>query len=223
MASAELRNVAIDAASYFSDIRVPATFLAGSAVGGLFTMKSNQQQLKTMPRVEYWVRIVYTFLMFTTFLLSMNTAIMASSAFLTTKNTAVYNPMATSAFELLVREFNYELTITRWSYEISMISFIVAIMLRLLLEFDAFDKAAPRRRKSFAAAILLFTSSLAAHLMSFINTRMYQFKSIGALTIEVVKLVAGKNLKGHPLAALSVICAVMGALLLGRGLAMPPV
>ena len=138
--------------------------------------------------IFYRTRVLYFISMFVTFLLAMNTAIMSNAAFLAMKNTAIYSPLAKNAFELLSRDFYYELAVTRWSYEVSMLAFIVSVLLRGVLYFDLFDKDSTKKRKTFGSAFGLLGTSLIFHLLSYMNTHTYQWNSLWDLTIEVTKV-----------------------------------
>mmetsp|Transcript_11738 Transcript_11738/g.24077 ORF Transcript_11738/g.24077 Transcript_11738/m.24077 type:complete len:204 (+) Transcript_11738:172-783(+) len=199
-----------------------AIFLSGSAVAGLFVKTTPTMQ--TASTAERWVRISYFLLVFFTFLLAMNVTVLASAAFLATKNTMTYDPMATSAFDLLQREFLYELAVTRWSFEVALLFFIASVLLRIMFEFELIGKTSTKKQKTFAGALLLFGSSLICHLVSYMNTRIYRWGNIWSLTIDVIKMIAStNNLSTHPLAAISLILGALGALFTGKAISMPQV
>jgi hypothetical protein len=61
------------------------------------------------------------------------TATMASTSILHGR----FNQIAENAYQLMVREFEYDFVTTRWSFLVSLFCFLGVVTSRLMLEFDS--------------------------------------------------------------------------------------
>ena len=95
-----------------------------------------------------------------------------------------YDSVAISAFEFLKGKMYYEMLTTRWSFFISLLSFIGAITARAFVEFDLLQ---PNRRK-LGTVLLLTVGALWTHLISFINGSLFTSPNLGLMTLEMIKV-----------------------------------
>ena len=81
-----MKNFAGDALGFFGGIRIPATFLAGSSLAAIFTLKSaagklySDEEKSKMSRLEIAVVKFYHLVSLSAFVLSLNTIMTATSA-----------------------------------------------------------------------------------------------------------------------------------------------
>jgi hypothetical protein len=123
--------------------------------------------------------------MFVTFLLSTNTVVISTAA-LVKGLYADFDPMSESGYMLLKRSFEYEFVVSRWSYLISLLAFLVAVTNRILFEFKLFTST--EIRKTMGIAVCLLMSGLILHLVSFLNSTLYCWNNLGAMTIALIKV-----------------------------------
>ena len=129
------------------------------------------------------VLFAYHALALVSLLLSLNVIVVATSA----SNTLLigtHNPMATSAYEFLKREIQYEYIMTRWSFYASIICFLKAVGCRALIEFNLM-----RKERIRSALLVVFSmSTLIAHVLHIVNDCLYTYPNFFCMTIGVVKV-----------------------------------
>jgi hypothetical protein len=123
--------------------------------------------------------------MLVTFLLSTNTVMISTAALISSLH-GNYDPIAESGYMLLKRSFEYEFVMTRWSYLVSLLAFIVAVTNRILFEFQLFTSS--EARKQMGIAVCLLMSGLVLHLVSFLNSTLYCWKNMGGMTIALIRV-----------------------------------
>jgi hypothetical protein len=159
--------------------------LAGAAFSGLFSLNvSNERALKDTA-IDRFLLLSYRWAMFVTFLLSTNTVVISTAAIVKGLR-ADYDPMSESGYMLLKRSFEYEFVVSRWSYLISLLAFLVAVTNRILFEFQLFTSS--EVRKTMGVAVCLLMSGLILHLVSFLNSTLYCWNNLGAMTIALIKV-----------------------------------
>lgn len=187
---AALTDYSDAARTYFDSIRTPAALIAGSAFAAVFVLadRTKAGESNQRSRLENQVLLVYLIFSLVALLLSLNVVITATatSNVLMIQKTA----MAESVIDLLSREFEYEYLLTRWSFFISMFSFLGSITSRCLLEFNLLS----RKRITSALLVLSLNGSLMLHLISFVNQRLSNCPNLFAMTTQVVKLYVDKSL-----------------------------
>ena len=183
---AVLADYSKDAISFFSGIRTPATLIAGSSLTALFTLsqRTKPDAVRKQSRLENRLVLIYHVCSLISLLLSINVILM-TTATSTILLLGLENPNALSAYELLRRDLDYEFTLTRWSFLSSMFSFLTAVTLRILLEFDLLH--VPHRFRT-ACFTLASVSILFFHLLSFVNRRLHSWPNLGAMTWDVVRM-----------------------------------
>jgi hypothetical protein len=175
-----------DRLSYVDSTILTASFLAGAAFTGLFSLNvSNEGALKKDTTVERFLLLSYRWAMFVTFLLSTNTVVISTAAIVKGLH-ADFDPMSENGYMLLKRSFEYEFVVSRWSYLVSLLAFLVAVTNRILFEFQLFSSS--EVRKTMGVAVCLLMSGLILHLISFLNSTLYCWNNLGAMTIALIKV-----------------------------------
>ena len=201
-----VRDFGSAAAGYFGSVRIPATMIAGTSLGALFTFSRTDTKGKT--QAELFVLRSYHIFVLTSFALAFSTVIISTSATVAMLH-GRFDPRAESAYALLRREFDFEFTMTRWMFLVALFLFIGGITNRVIMEFDLLDKD-----KRFHLIALLSTMvSVASNLLSYINRTLYCWKSLWVMTVHVVELLAEEAFtKKSPLQILSLLSAAVAAL-----------
>lgn len=181
------------ARSYFDSIRTPAALIAGSAFAALFVLADRTKATESTKRsrIENNCLLVYLIFSLVALLLSLNVVITATATGnLIMLGSSGKTMMAESVFDLLVRDFEYEYLLTRWSFFTSMFSFLGSIMSRCLLEFNLLSK----KRILSALLVLALNGSLGLHLLSFVNQRLTNCPNMFAMTAQVARMYVDKSL-----------------------------
>lgn len=150
-----------EAIGFFTSIRIPAALIAGSSLGALFVMiqRANRPDQENSRRNLIAV-FFYHALSLLSLLLSLNVIVTATSAS-NTMLIATCNPLAESAYNVLIGEMKFEYLTTRWSFYASLICFLKAVLLRTLLEFDLL-----RRKRLRPALVVVFSvTTFVAHIL----------------------------------------------------------
>lgn len=198
------RDYSGTAISYFDSMRVPAALIAGSTLATLFSLASRTKDSQASERsqIESIVLIIYHILAVSSLLLSLNTVVTSTA----TSNMVLFgcpNPVATSAFALLKREYEFEFQLARWSFYIGLFSFLGTVATRALVEFELLRK----RRIRSAAFLLSSFGVLFFHLLAFVNTRLYCYRDLGEMTKAVVTMWFQRSISGRsPSELASIFC-----------------
>lgn len=194
------------AINYFSSIRIPASLLAGSSLAALFSItdKAKDAEARNRTRIEAIVLIIYHLWAVSSFLLSLNVIVTATAT-----TTAIMfggkNPIATTAFELMKREFEFEFLMCRWSFFASLFTFLGSVAARALLQFELLHK------KRLTSALLVISSfgGLFFHLLAFVNARLFCYNNYGEMTWAVFAMWFQRSIAGRgPCELASLLCSV---------------
>lgn len=194
------------AINYFTSIRIPAALIAGSALSGLFSLvnKTKNSQAKSRSQVESIVLIIYHILTLSSLLLSLNVVVSATAS-----STAIMfksdNQMATSAFELMKRDYEFEFQMTRWSFNAGMFSFLGCIVARALIEFELLHS----NRIGSLMFVLFSFGALFFHLLSFVNATLFCYSGMAEMTWAVFTMWLERSLSGRsPCELASTFCFI---------------
>jgi hypothetical protein len=206
MKSPPLEDYSGDAAKFFGDSRTPASVVMGAAITAIFALpqfSTSQQRSKT----ELFLVKAYRILSWTAFVLSLHVFITCTitSANLLLGN--AYNPMAESAHALLQREFEYQFLVVCWCTIVSMLSFIVIVTVRVMLEFDLWRIPA---RRDTALFMLCSSGALMASLLSFVNEDMNM--NMKDMTLALIRLVVADVLQTPTVMDVLTVLFVIGSL-----------
>lgn len=194
-----------DAAGYFSGIRTPASLILGASLGALFAPSFQPEDMKFKTPAERLCVRFYNSCVLVSFMLSLCTLATATAAGVTIMH-GNFDPMAASAYQLLFREFEFEFTTTRLSYLSSLLSFILGVLSRTLVEFNLLDK----KRREEALVVCFAMAALVTHIWSYINSTLYSNQSLIGMALQLTKMTLSRALLEHrPLQILSVGCSVV--------------
>ena len=193
----EMKDYSSDAIQFFDAVRTPASLIAAASLSVLFTEEWFKGRLtggsfdNILPngilspansiRCGAFLTSTYQMLIFSSFLFSIATVLLATSAGIGILN-GNFNPYASSAYMLLKREFEFELLSARLGFFYSLFSFIVGVTTRFLLEFDLLNK----RRE--AIIVLFGTFSLITHLTSYVNSTLICWDNLLQMTCSWFKV-----------------------------------
>lgn len=167
------------AISIFSDIRTPASFIAGIVYSEIFVLDpafkaDGPSYNKTLVRLYEMFAIV-----------SLATALVTvviSTGALTKSLTGFQDPFAASAKELLGREMELEYLGCSWSFAVSLIAFLEAATIRIFAELN--EREESRQVESWAAVGLMQGVSL--YSLSIVNLALSdetEINNLGGLTV----------------------------------------
>ena len=173
--------------SFFASIRVPASFIVATSFSEMFGIYNSNGAAgdddvdgsKNSTVVQRYLQGLCIGCQFVTFMLSLSVVVFSTSA-LIRGLTANFDPYAENGYELLFREFHYEFIVTRWSFEMSLFGFLVAVCCKILYEFELFNVTSDdfdRQHLEVGIAIVLIMSSLCLHLFSYINSTLIGWKN----------------------------------------------
>lgn len=203
--TATLRDFSGSAGLYFVRIRTPATTLAGSALAAFFAFSKFNMEHKT-PTERFLVKLYHGFVV-SCFLLSFNVLVVSTNASIAVMD-GNFDKKATSAFALLQREFDYEFTMTRWCYSVSLLCFLTAVTLRAILEFQLLQ---PHLRNQ-AKALFCIMTALISHLVSHVNQTLISFRNLLQMTLHVLELAVQKShVEQDPFQYVSIIATMLAA------------
>lgn len=192
------------AINYFSSVRIPASMIAGSALAALFSLsaKIKNTEINNRTTLVTVVLLFYHLLALSSLLLSLNTIITCTAA----ASSIMFgcdNPIATSPYELMKREYEFEFLMTRWSFYMSLFTLLGAIASRALIEFDLLQKDRIRS----AIVIVSAFNGLFFHLLSFVNERIYCYNNMTEMTVDVFLMWYRKTIASNGVCELtSMIC-----------------
>lgn len=125
--------------------------------------------------------------------------------------------MAETAYQMLRREFDYEFSVTRWSFLVSLMSFLSGVTIRMVLQFNLLLK----ERRNHLIGVLGTMIAVLSHLLSYINQTLYCWPNLFVMTVDVIKIIIRRAMsERNPLEIISIISSIVGITFLGRVLMM---
>ena len=211
-ASTSLVDYASAATSWFGGIRVPATLLVGASFGQIFALAQKTQDTSNLPPLERYVLHAHNAMMLLSFLCSLSTLVISTATSVTILNNK-FNHLAASGYDLLKREFEFEFMTCRLGYLSSLLSFLIGATCRILMEYHLLR----RERLEGAIAVLLVMTGTISWLFSYVNSTLFCWPHLPAMTWDFLKLVWHRTQwTGHPLAVSSLICFILSVISTGR-------
>lgn len=178
-----LRDYTNVAASFFTGIRTPASLVAGSVLAALFVFSNRLANIQNEEKSSKLLLRINFATMLTTWTLAMTTILVSTSAGVSIMH-GNFNPMASTSYALLLREFEYEYVMCRFCFLSSILCFITGVAQRLMIELRL-----NKRENVFAAfGVGLLASSLLSHLTSYINSTLYSFPNLIAMGWHLLKV-----------------------------------
>jgi hypothetical protein len=201
------------AINYFSSVRIPASMIAGSALASLFSLTQRTKNTEAQNRSTLLtiVLIMYHLLALSSLLLSLNTIITCTAA-ASSLMFGCDNPIASSPYALMKREYEFEFLMTRWSFYMSLFTLLGAIASRAMIEFDLLQ---PDRMRS-AIVILSAFAGLFFHLLSFVNERIFCYNNMTEMTYDVFIMWYRKTMASQGICELTsmacFLCSIIAAI-----------
>jgi hypothetical protein len=201
------QSAAVD--SFFSSIRIPASFLAATTFDELFVTVSVDDQ-----GVQKFLQIAYLVFMGVSFMLSMNVIVLSTSA-LVGSLAENYDCLAETGYDLLFREFHYEFVCVQWSFMWSLFGFLVAVVVRILFEYELFHISSESfewYQLQLGVAVCLIMTSLMLHSLSYLNTTLVGWNNMWAMTVDMLKMIAQskRGSLSQPLEPISLMVLLVG-------------
>lgn len=208
------------ALQFFTSVRTPAALIAGASLSSLFSLVNlvndigdddNKEEEEGGKKKKYSqltviLARIYHGLCLTSLILSLNVIVTATAA-ATTLLLENHNGMAYNAYAFLNRELRYEFITTRWSFLTCLLSFITSIAARSLLEFDLLRKG----RRRLALVVVFSMSALLAHLLSYVNSTLYNWPNMAVMTLDVIQTIVRNALNRTEKRPLELLSLVFGA------------
>ena len=177
MGAEKLADYTGPAIQFFMSERTTAALIAGASLSSLFSLVKLVKDVSDGPTKPSVTSVIlarlYHALCLVAILLSLNVVVTATCA-CTMLFLEKHNGLAYSAYEFMFRELHYEYVTTRWSFLTALLSFIVSIATRSLLEFDLLKKG----KKKVAAFVILSISALVFHLVSYVNSTLHTWPNL---------------------------------------------
>jgi hypothetical protein len=200
------------AATFFGNSRTAASLVLASS--RLFALSGYAPRSQTP--LEARIFIVYRLLTWTTFVLSLHSCIISTVASMGILH-GKYDPIAGSATEFLLREFEYEFVSINWSILMTFLIIIVMVTLRVLLEFRLLSD--PKRRIA-AKFVLLTAVALMSHFVSYINSTICCWSNLFEMTLHMFQLVFSRTLREPTVMQVVSGVAACGSVYYGLGSAL---
>ena len=202
------------AVGFFGGIRTPATLITGSSLGFLFALKQQamnkdlESELKrrlgpTAHKIHWILLRLYHSGTVLAFGLALTCVVISTAASVTLLQ-GRHVAMATSGYEMLRREFDYEYSVARWCFIMALLCFVWAVTCKLVLEFELLAK----NRRWHLTALVSLQISVLCHAVSYINRTLYSWPNFWAFTLHVMRLVgqhAFDNVTQEPMFAIAVV------------------
>jgi hypothetical protein len=202
--SATLSDYSGAPASWFGGIRIPASLIVGASFGQLFALAQKTRDTSTLSPCERFAIHAHNGLMLISFLCSLSTVVISTASSVAILHDT-FDHFAISGYELLKREFSFEFLTCRLGFLSSLLSFLMGATCRALIEYNLFRE---ERREGAVAVIFAMVGSI-SWLFSYVNSTLYCWPHLPAMTVDFVKLVWQRaRSTGRPLATLSMICFV---------------
>jgi hypothetical protein len=186
------------ALGFFNNVRIPATLLAGSALGALFV-----QLPDTNCKYSRLLRVLYLAFAASTVALELSCVFMS-----TTMSVRLlaghFNPMAASAVDFLRREFEFEYIAVRLSFFTGILSFFGFIGFRLWLTFI-------EKQPYIAKALVFFLLAIASYFGAFWRHTVVNYGGYFSMLARLIKLYCTDFLPKQPFSGGLLIFFLCGA------------
>jgi hypothetical protein len=200
------------AATFFGNSRTAASLVLASS--RLFALSGYAPRSHTP--LEARIFITYRLLTWTTFVLALHSCIISTVASMGILH-GKFDPIAGSATEFLMREFEYEFVSINWSILMTLLIIIVMVTLRVLLEFHMLSDP---KRSITAKFVVLTAVALMAHVVSYINATICCWSNLFEMTLHMFRLVFSRMLQEPSVMNMISGVAAFGSVYYGLGSAL---
>lgn len=171
---------------FFQGSQLPAVFVAGASLAGLFAMTDGINNIRSMSKIQIFLLRLYHVTSVLSFCLSLSSLVTSASAttllLLSDFAMVPQASMGIDAYQFLRSNLNFEFLFTRWSLLVSVPFLVVSATIRMLLQFELFR---PKRRLAGWSVVSTMTG-LVCFLMGYANTTQHCWPSVWGLTQETL-------------------------------------
>lgn len=203
--------------AFFSSIRVPASFMTTVSFSELSRGSGGDGDGEdNTSRVQLFLEGSALVCQGFTFVLSLSVVMMSTSA-LIRGLAANFDPNAESGYALLFREFHYEFLCVRWSFNVAMLSFLLAVGAKVLYQFGLFDGGNGGNGMEVGISVVLVMAALILNLYSYVSTTLIGWDSMTDMTAELCRTQVRRG-RQQPVETVSFVMLAAGLVFLVVGL-----
>lgn len=180
-----LKDFTAEGAKFFASVGTPAALVTGSSLATLFALSEATTTTDHCGKLKKRLVRLYHVFVLTSFVLAMNTVIISSVATVSMLH-GRFDPKAETAYMMLRREFDYEFVLTRWSFIVALLCFLLGVTTRVILEYGLIA----REKRMEAIAVVLLLSALIAQMLSYVNQTLYCWPNLLQMTFYVIEVSA---------------------------------
>jgi hypothetical protein len=188
-------------------MRLPATFLATQALNSLFRLRESRQILNL--ESEKTLTSITQFLALVAFMAAITSVVSGTAAGVMILN-GDFNPMAPTAYELLIRDFEFEFLSVRLNFITAIFAFVVGTGTQSIVQFDLLEPGREKLLYMFLGAVV----SINSYLISYFNHHIYEYGSLLDMFGHFLRLIFVRIPKAEPLIIIFVVSTVISAALL---------
>ena len=178
------------AISFFNGSRLPAIFVAGASLAGIFAMTEGVNNTYSMSKLQIFLLRLYHVTSLLSFCLSLSSVVTSTTAttlLLLSDFSMVdrnVHKVGLDVYQFLRSSLNFEFLYTRWSLLVSVPFLFISTTIRMLLQFELFK---PKRRLAGWSLLSTMTGVL-TFLIGFSNTTQHCWPSFWGLTQEILHI-----------------------------------
>lgn len=177
-------STTVQAIQYFQGSQLPAVFVAGASLAGLFAMTKGISNIRSMSKLQIFLLRLYHVTSVLSFCLGVSSLVTSSSAttLLLLSDFSMAPNAQMDAYQFLRSNLNFEFLFTRWSLLMSVPFLVVSTTIRMLLQFELFR---PKRRLA-GWSVFSTMFGVVCFLMGYANTTQHCWPSVWGLTQETL-------------------------------------
>jgi hypothetical protein len=207
------------AINFFNGSQLPAIFIAGASLAGIFAMTEGVNNTSSMSKIEVLLLRLYHVTSLLSFCLSLSSVVTSTTAktLLLLSDFSMIpqdkQRLGMDAYQFLRSNLNFEFLYTRWSFLVAVPFLFVSTTIRMLLQFELFR---PKRRLAGWSVISTMTGML-TFIMGYSNTTQHCWASFWGLTQEIFQIIWKRAyFNRQPMFLASVVSFSIGILLTAR-------
>lgn len=177
------------AINFFNGTQLPAILIVGLSLMGIFatSMTENANNTHGLSKLQMFLLRLYHLSSLLSFCLSLSsivtsataTTLLLQSDFSMVSKNNIKNGI--DVFHFLKSNMNFEFLYVQWASLVSVIVFIIATTMRILLQFELFK---PKRKLAGWGVVMTMTGFI-SFIIGYINTTQSSWTSFGGLTKEL--------------------------------------
>jgi len=206
------------AINFFNGTQLPAILIVGLSLMGIFatSMTENANNTHGLSKLQMFLLRLYHLSSLLSFCLSLSsivtsataTTLLLQSDFSMVSKNNIKNGI--DVFHFLKSNMNFEFLYVQWASLVSVIVFIIATTMRILLQFELFK---PKRKLAGWGVVMTMTGFI-SFIIGYINTTQSSWSSFGGLTKELFNIIWKlAYVKRQPMFIVSLISSAIGILL----------